>query len=774
MPNTFAPKAGSYWRGLGLWNVYFIAKLMLYAAGYLNFHAFYNLVFASVLLMPLPPLWLHRARHIAAIPVGVALLYYDSWLPPFRRLLEQPEVLQLSAPYLLELLNRFINWNMVGAGLLLFVVFLFLSQWIRVTVFSVTALVLVSLPPQLSVRQLAMNLFEGHSGLDVQAQPKPGLSAEEPGADAPRPRSVTEILNDELQQFYAAEAERRTEFALEPGFEPDFDIVFLNICSVAWADLASYFGTLSGWHRAQIPAHYNSLPASHAIVFATNDERPDFLSLYPRVDGPTVAMITQPDNPYLKLLLILGRDAPDLVTATSALAVGTTVFRGQSVQVGELRQLAPRRPYDAPKWAPTDRPVSFAELLDYPGQLDVSGLFPRPITLSVNLPPDLFVWRNSGIPASIRYRYSAPRNNDDSRLSLSLNGRFVDSYPLRTGEGETVVSRTRLAIRPSENAGDSERIVMPALKLGGRNQLQFDFSFASVMSSAQRDACQTVLPVDVRAAIDEQSTLDFSGFYHYMEMPNLRSFAGSGFPFSRMADLSETIVVLPEQPTVAQVTTLFETLGGIGAQVGYPAVGLLISHDWHAAHTRDADILLIGAMPESMKASPNASVLLRDTQTALQRPRRPGFAGSRAAVAAGLDGMHDDARPVNQVMVQSLAPLAAVVGMQSAYHAGRSVVALLGSTDEDFRLLREALADSGKRESMRGSVVLIRESGVASEMVGPHYYVGYLPWWQKVWFALSDRPLILGLGTIVIVLVMAALLWRGLYRVARRRLRRAD
>src|SRR5690625_374866 len=141
-----------------------------------------------------------------------------------------------------------------------------------------------------------------------------------------------------------------------------------------------------------------------------------------------------------------------------------------------------------------------------------------------------------------------------------------------------------------------------------------------------------------------------------MEMPNLRSFAGSGFPFSRMADLSETIVVLPEQPTVAQVTTLFETLGGIGAQVGYPAVGLLISHDWHAAHARDADILLIGAMPESMKASPNASVLLRDTQTALQRPRRPGFAGSRAAVAAGLDGMHDDARPVNQVMVQSLAP----------------------------------------------------------------------------------------------------------------------
>src|SRR5690606_7212605 len=102
-----------YWRGLGLWNVYFIAKLILFWAGYLNFHAYYNLVFASILLLPLPPLWLHRLRHVLAIPVGIGLLYYDSWFPPISRLLERPEVLQFSAPYLLELVNRFINWNMV-------------------------------------------------------------------------------------------------------------------------------------------------------------------------------------------------------------------------------------------------------------------------------------------------------------------------------------------------------------------------------------------------------------------------------------------------------------------------------------------------------------------------------------------------------------------------------------------------------------------------------------------------------------------------------------
>src|SRR5690625_5951759 len=101
MPNNFAAQERSSWRGLGLWNVYFIAKLMLYGAGYLNFHTFYNLVFAAVLLMPLPPLWLHRLRHIIAIPVGVALLYYVLLLPPFQRLLVKFECYRFLIPSLM-------------------------------------------------------------------------------------------------------------------------------------------------------------------------------------------------------------------------------------------------------------------------------------------------------------------------------------------------------------------------------------------------------------------------------------------------------------------------------------------------------------------------------------------------------------------------------------------------------------------------------------------------------------------------------------------------
>lgn len=542
----------------------------------------------------------------------------------------------------------------------------------------------------------------------------------------------------------------------------------------AGAILSSYFGSLSRWRRAQLPVHYDALPNSHAVVFATNETRPHFLSGYPRVDGPTVDMVSHPDNSFLKMLLILGRDNTDLIAAASALAIGHSLFRGQSVQVGEVRQLVPRKPYDAPNWAPVDRPIAFSELLEYPEQLDVSGLYPKPVLVSMSLPPDLFVWRNSGIPTAIRYRYSSPRSADDSRLSLSLNGRFVGSYLLRPEEGSSALSRMRLAVRGSENISDRERMIMPALKLGGQNQLRFDFSFAGGSGNTQREPCQPAVATDVRAAIDEQSTIDFSGFHHYLEMPNLRSFAGSGFPFSKMADLSETIVVVPRNPSVAQTTALFETLAGIGSQVGYPALGVRVVHDWNVAQAADADVLLIGPMPENLRARPDARLLLLDAQATLNQPRKPRYAGATAAAVFNTTGVQPEHEATSRVMVQSLAPMAAVVGMQSAHHPQRSVVALLGTTDEDFELLREGLADSGKREAMRGSVVLIRESGVASEMVGPHYYVGYLPWWQKLWFALSEQPVLLVLGSLLVVVILSTLLWMGLYRVARRRLRHVD
>ncbi len=116
-------------------------KFALLWFGYLNFHPFLNLVFLAFLLFPLRAEGLHRARNIIAIPIGIALFYHDTWLPGVNSILSQgSQVAGFSAAYLLELVNRFINWQMVGAGFVLLVAYLFLAQWIRIAVFTVAAI----------------------------------------------------------------------------------------------------------------------------------------------------------------------------------------------------------------------------------------------------------------------------------------------------------------------------------------------------------------------------------------------------------------------------------------------------------------------------------------------------------------------------------------------------------------------------------------------------------------------------------------------------------
>ena len=83
----------------------------------------------------------------------------------------------------------------------------------------------------------------------------------------------------------------------------------------------------------------------------------------------------------------------------------------------------------------------------------------------------------------------------------------------------------RLTVLASDSTAESEKLLVPALKMGMRNKVRFEFNFASKLGNAQRDRCQTYLPTNIQAAIDEQSTIDLSGYHHYMAMPDLKAFA---------------------------------------------------------------------------------------------------------------------------------------------------------------------------------------------------------------------------------------------------------
>lgn len=227
-----------YWRGLGGWNLYFLAKFALLWFGYLNFHALPNLVFMAFLLMPIPSQRLHRWRHYLAIPIGIALFYHDTWLPGINSILSQGSQLAgFSAQYLLELINRFINWQMIGAAFVLFIAYLFVAQWVRVTVFTVAALAWLNIVniagPAVSLLPAASTAAAGGANTPATSAPAAGDAAP---ADSLPPTS--DNLTAYLNQFYEREKGRATAFpAALPADAQPFDLLVINICSLAWADM---------------------------------------------------------------------------------------------------------------------------------------------------------------------------------------------------------------------------------------------------------------------------------------------------------------------------------------------------------------------------------------------------------------------------------------------------------------------------------------------------------------------------------------------------------
>lgn len=211
---------------MGLWSAYFFAKLLLYAGGHIGFHPWLNLGLAVFTALPPRNRQQRFARNLLAVPLGVMLLYHDSWLPPIERVWAQAGNLgAFTLPYLLELLGRFIDWQVLAMLGLLFAVYSLARRKLRLSTFvfiAIFALILLPSTPEL-----------------LRAPLSPAATATISGTtSAPiDPRNLRgDALDEMLTQFHAKEAKRLVRFSATATRQP-FDILLLHICSLSWEDL---------------------------------------------------------------------------------------------------------------------------------------------------------------------------------------------------------------------------------------------------------------------------------------------------------------------------------------------------------------------------------------------------------------------------------------------------------------------------------------------------------------------------------------------------------
>jgi len=613
--------------------------------------------------------------------------------------------------------------------------------------------------PVTQIVDLPAHLFTEYNQLTVQL-----IGHYTTGCEDPLHSSLwATISNASMLELVTDSAPQANDLALLP--EPFFDardgrslslpIVFAgapdNRTLEAAGTLASWFGMRAKGRVLNFPAAIDALPAKgHGLVLLIGASALAGLKAASPA-GPMLSVVVNPNDPNGKLLLVQGRDAQELKTAVATLATADKSLSGPSAALTQMPAARARKPYDAPNWLASDRPVKLGELSN-PQALNVSGYNPGEIAIPLRLPPDLFSANDKGVPLDLKYRYTPQPASTNSSLTVSVNDKLVKStllLPMERLSGAPLLAKLQAdETLPMQAVA---RIPVTALRSKALLQLRYMYDYV------KQGECRDVIIDNVRGAIDPESTLDISGYAHHMAMPNLAAFGHSGYPFTRWADLSHTAVVLPDAPQVQELSSYLQLMGRLGEATGYPGTAITVARSTQVAEVADKDLLVIAtgtgqplltrwadALPAALPVERRTGLLdalgrlLGRVGSALPEMLRPAAAATPAFSSSGLS--------------------AYAAGFESPLRNGRSVVLFWANEPALLQPGLDALlGEDGEWPRIAGSLATVRGKKVDAIMSEPSYLLSDLDWFTRTRLSLSGNT-----GMLLLVIAAGAALLAGL------------
>ncbi|WP_034294841.1 cellulose biosynthesis cyclic di-GMP-binding regulatory protein BcsB [Herbaspirillum sp. RV1423] len=598
------------------------------------------------------------------------------------------------------------------------------------------------------------------------------------GCEDPTHTSLwAKIGNDSVLDIQTSPLALKNDLAIMPlPFFDRRDIHLLNLPFIfastpnngtleAAGTLSSWFGALASYRGATFPIQLNALPVKgNGVILVSGDAASQIGGLsIPAPKGPTLTIVTNPNDPNGKLLVVAGRDVAELKRAAIAVSIGGKALAGSSAVIDKLDTIKPRKPYDAPNWLPTDHVVKLGDLIDAK-RLNVSGYNPGDITIPLNFPPDLSSWRQDGALLNLTYRYTPQPKSTNSSFIVSFNDGLIksDTLPskerldkglLSTIKGDTLVREM------------SVRLPLNAVALQSRLQLRYMYDYI------KQGECGDIIIDNVRGSIDPESTLDLTGYDHFMAMPNLGVFKDAGFPFTRMADLSETAVVLPDNPSTGDLSAYLTILGRFGNSTGYPATGVTVTQADQVAKFAGKDFLVMASGANQPLLKQWADRLPTAVTGEKQRFELSDLA-VRARTWFNADSEETQRKARLSMAFAGGEATSYLTGFESPLASGRSVVVVAGGDAQGLTQVAEALSSSDvDAGAIQGSLVAVRGKTVEALLADEQYFVGsmspirYARWW------LSRHVGWMFLITAVGVALLAGLAYLGLRAKARKRLK---
>jgi cellulose synthase (UDP-forming) len=337
-------------------------------------------------------------------------------------------------------------------------------------------------------------------------------------------------------------------------------------------------------------------------------------------------------------------------------------------------------------------------------------------------------------------------------MQVESNDAYLGSVPLIPGKDASRETSVNLAI--------------PVVNLRPfSNSMKFRLTFQLLKSGN----CKDTVPANLVGSILRSSYIDLHGLPHWAAMPNLELFSNAGFPFTRYADLSQTTIVLPDQPSPQEVETYLTMMGHFGAETGYPAIRVTVAGPDVLQAGANEDFLVIttgqsnGAVGKLAAGMP---VTFGDNSLKVQDTR--GFFSTFHNMWWKIPAT--DQLSSGEIGTTGV-PDALIEEIESPYASGRTVVLVDMKSAANFEPMVKAFLESSQSSAVSGTVALLQGTRFESYRIGNNlYHVGLLPWWTAVGLWFMQVPWMVDLVVLAISFVFAIWIRGWLRAKARRRL----
>ncbi|MFZ4054600.1 MAG: cellulose biosynthesis cyclic di-GMP-binding regulatory protein BcsB [Polynucleobacter sp.] len=543
--------------------------------------------------------------------------------------------------------------------------------------------------------------------------------------------------------------------------------------------LSSWFGSISSKSGPQFPVSLSDIPrAGNAVIFTDSLTSIPGISL-PSITGPMVFITSNPKDQYGKLLFVMGRDSNELKTASIALALGNQNLSGQSASLNPIEKQIARKPFDAPNWLSSKGPIKFSEINGSDRSESKSATEnetnPSFNLLNIQMPPALFSANGKGILLNLDYSYTNQFDSRGSTLSVNYQNQAVKSITLPmqnewihklgtsseflgqlldSSKHNSLITKDSTIHIPLSAVYPSPYLVSKLISEGGSIEpiLQMDFNIKK--AEAKKGDCNQVENTSsINANINSNSTIDISGMQHFIQMPNLAAFSNSGFPFSRLVDLSETAVVLPDNPNTYDYSAYLAVLGRIGRLTGYPVTLVTVASVGQIGSVKDKDLLVITSGNESQPLLKQwESAILSSNHSIFKIPNNwndvKGWFGGNEKF--------------------DIYQNAFITGFKSPLHSNHNVVLISSLNPEKLTDLTASL--DGSMGPIFGSLMRLNEDQMELVSDQHNYHSGTLPWTVYLPWLISEYLVLFILLSAIAVAILSLLIYVALNARRRKRL----